>query len=448
MGLLNLPPEIFELIIACVFNINHRGYVAAHYQPRALVDLRLVCRLFDEALSRYFAKNIEWGSHLVYTINSKWPLESVIWLVRTRLWMDYRMGAGDDTLSDGNVLGYLRAAAIAVHRFLSERGADEKRRREGEDDGRADEAEDEEIPPIKEFIGFAGRGLVYYHDFGHIMPWIKPQEMAAGREGVEELRITRSDLLPLLALYGDVRAIRDLLSTDGAVDIDHCNRFFGSAIYAAAAQDEPAVIKLLLSRGVDVNQVGGRWHTPLQASVAESSYATESFSALLAAGAHVNLKGGDYNSTALLRAAQAENTEAVATLLSQKGVDVTLTDGEDESVVHHLCRSGDADNLKKLLAEHPHVDLKRPGQQGTALHVAMNFGSYSAFTEGHGEVVEILLDRGLSAYDVAPDAEGRDIVDWAKEMAEEAEEDEEEVPAALERILRWDGERRAGEDSK
>jgi ankyrin repeat protein len=344
--------------------------------------------------------------------------------------MGYKGKRGQcDRLSAGDVLGYLHAAATAVHEFLSELPASD-----------GDNRDDEEIHPVRNFIHLACLGLVYYHDFGHIVPWIQPGKATAAGAGTEESRITRSDLLPILALHGDIRSIRALLLTDEEVNINHCNKYFGSALYAAAALDHPEVIELLLSHGADVNQIGGRWYTPLQAAVAETSDVTQALSVLLAAGADVNLQGGDYNSTALIRAAQANNPDAVAILLSQKDVDVSLIDWKDESIIHHLCRAGDADNLRKLLAEHPGANLKQRGRQGTALHAATNFNYYE-FTEGHDQVVEILLDRGVSAYDVAPDAEGN-VVHWARVMNEEAGEDGEVLPAALERVLRWDAERR------
>jgi ankyrin repeat protein len=213
---------------------------------------------------------------------------------------------------------------------------------------------------------------------------------------------------------------------------------FGSALYDAAATNNAEVVKFLLKKGAGVNATGGRWYTPLHASVAYKTAGVESLTILLDAGANVNAQPGysiNEGRTPLITASHARNTEAVSLLLAQKDIDVTILAMSDESIAHYIARAGDAENLRLLLELHPTIDIRLKGEYGTPLHTAMNF-AWDQLTEGHDAVVEILLDRGLSPNDTCPGAE-RDVVGWAEEVMNEAREEGEEVPAAAARVLRW-----------
>ncbi|GIJ86208.1 hypothetical protein Asppvi_005090 [Aspergillus pseudoviridinutans] len=325
------------------------------------------------------------------------------------------------------MLDYILATADSMSHFLSERQVDKN----------------EKVDLLEESIHLVSMALVFNNEFKetmhHLEPglWKSPRTVKVNVVDGLELAVTSSDLLPLLVLRGNVQSVRDFLSNEKAENVNHRNKLFGSALYNAAALNELEIVELLLAHGADVNHIGGRWHTPLQASVAYAN-AAAALSVLLKAGADVNLQGGyavNNNRTVLMTAAHANNCEAVSILLSRKDVDVNLLSCDEESIVHYLCRAGDVNNLRKLLAEHPDADIKHKGEYGTALHAAMNLAHYQ-FTEGHDEVVGILLELGLSPYDVSMGCE-TDIVGWAENIKEEAEEDEEEIPAAVQRILGW-----------
>ncbi|KAL2834767.1 ankyrin repeat-containing domain protein [Aspergillus pseudoustus] len=266
--------------------------------------------------------------------------------------------------------------------------------------------------------------------------WGVPAATSEG--GVEfELKMGVRDFLPILVLSDDSRLVMQYLLTETGVDVNHRHPLFGSALYNAAAINNADIVKLLLSKGANVNQTGGRWYTSLQMSVAHSK-STDTLSVLLQAGADVNQQGGNNDNgrqTALMTAAHANNRKAVAVLLSQPEIDINLLSCREETIAHFLSRAGDADNLRKLIAEHPEVDIKCSGLAGTALNAA-TYLALSQFTDGHDEVVKILLEQGLSPLETPP-GEEFSIHGWAKYLEKEAEEEEQEFPAALERILRW-----------
>ncbi|GIK04921.1 hypothetical protein Aspvir_009019 [Aspergillus viridinutans] len=436
---MNLPLEIFELIISSLLPVDAQGDVILYHQQE-LSDLRLVCRIFDEVWSRCFVSGVCASyNHPPSDIQHEWPSDSVIWVVRTVLLTHSRRRRGSAASSRENVLGYIFATADSISHFLLERQADKN----------------EKVDLLEESIHLVSMAFVFNNEFKEIMHhlgpglWKSPRTVEVNVVDGLELAVTSSDLLPLLVLRGNVQSVRDFLSNEKADNINHCNKLFGSALYNAAALNELEIVELLLAHGADVNHIGGRWHTPLQASVAYMN-ATAVLSVLLKAGADVNLQGGwavNNKRTVLMTSAHANNREAVSILLSRKDVDVNLLSCDEESIVHYLCRAGDGNNLRKLLAEHPDADVKHKGEFGTALHAAMNLAHYQ-FTEGHDEVVGILLELGLSPYDVSMGCE-TDIVGWAENIKEEAEEDEAEIPAAVQRILGWrDAKRRALEERR
>ncbi|KAF9883624.1 hypothetical protein FE257_003131 [Aspergillus nanangensis] len=290
---------------------------------------------------------------------------------------------------------------------------------------------------LENLIGLACMALVFNHEPENVIRRVQPGLWGLAsilpEQQQQQQQQELDNILPLLVLTRRAELVQGYLSTKEAeVDINKYSSFFGTALCNAAAINDVEVVKMLLAHGANTNQTGGRWHGPLQASVAYSD-SVDTLSILLDAGADVNLQGGANKETALMSASKAHNHQAVSVLLSCKGIDVNLLSCTDESILHYLCRGGDVDNLRKLLADHPGVDVKHRSEYGTALHAAMNLECFE-FTDGHDEVVNILLERGLSPKDVAFGAETC-VVGWAENIKEEAEEAEVEVPAAVERIL-------------
>ena len=78
----------------------------------------------------------------------------------------------------------------------------------------------------------------------------------------------------------------------------------------------------------------------------------EGVKAALRRGEEVNLRGGKYNKTGLIWAADEGHESIVELLLLQPGLDVNLTDGDGDTALHDACAEGHEAIVKRLLA-HP-----------------------------------------------------------------------------------------------
>ncbi|KAL3454212.1 hypothetical protein BJX65DRAFT_301998 [Aspergillus insuetus] len=443
MSLLSLPPELLSCILTYCIPRDRDGEASISlWDHDGEADLRLVCHKFDSMWSHGFIWEIlnrnRSQRYNLKTIHESWPVDSTIWIVRTILVMRYGLTSSrlksptrNDNEDNPSVLEYIYAMVEASSGILPKIQPDEDR-----------------VGVIARAIARVAKALVLNHEFKDIVTELVPHSEGSGiSRGVqadenEELtrlswEINPADIFSLLCLSCSAQVIEQFLSKEGDVDVNRRHPLFGSALYNAAATNNADVVKLLLGKGADVNGTGGRWHTPLHASVAYPR-GTGSLTLLIAAGANVNAQPAysvHEGRTPLITASHARNTEAVSILLAHKNIDITIPAMSDESIAHYIARAGDAANLRLLLELHPDVNIKLKGEYGTPLHTAMNL-AWDQLTEGHDAVVEILLERGLSPNDTCPGAE-RDVVGWAEEVMNEAREEGEEVPAAAVRVLRW-----------
>ncbi|KAL3457658.1 ankyrin repeat-containing domain protein [Aspergillus heterothallicus] len=446
--LLALPVEILTHILTYCLPRDDDGKASfSHYYQGREADLRLVCLAFDKLWSRNMVSQCLQDPYPIpWNIELDWRLDSVIWFVRTAVGIKLGQGqqrpwssatAGPQGNYDGSALDHVLATVEALSHALQETAASKT-----------------SSTIVEQSVNLVCTALVFNNDFCELVRRGIPVglRVAESRRGknqpdkrsqVWDLSIHPRELLPLLVLDRSAESIASYLSSkeNDILDVNHRHPLFGAALYNAASLNNFRVIELLLARGADPRQTGGRWHTPLHASVAYIQ-APESQRLILAAGADINAQGGmdiNNNRTPLMAASHYRNTRAVSLLLSQPNLDVNRLAFEDESIAHYLARAGDVKNLRALLDLHPAVDIRLSSGTGTPLHAAMNLDLWQ-FTEGHDGVVQILLQRGLSPLDVCPGAE-TDIVGWAEDIREEAVEregwSEEEVPGAVRRILDW-----------
>jgi hypothetical protein len=339
----------------------------------------------------------------------------VIWFVKTKALMFYQCGLYQTQYKRKNALWATCNAAGYLHQLLYKKAARQ-----------------EQVPSMTELISRACTALVFNSSFYTLAPMLENDASSLPSGSHSNLPdIGHSDLLPLLALNGDTAAMADLLPH---TDINHRSEYFGSALYMAAAMGHFEAVTWLLAHGADVNRVGGRWRTPLHASVAHSE-STNALSILLDAGANVNFQSSGIGRTPVMTAAAAGNSSAVEILLSHPDLDVNLLDPEKESIVHHLCRVPDAQNMKKLLEKYPDININQCGSEGTPMHAVFNH-HYSDFTSDHDELTEILLRRGANLR-ICEGGTGQAPPSWALAIQGEAEDVEEEVPAAVTRLLKW-----------
>jgi ankyrin repeat protein len=160
--------------------------------------------------------------------------------------------------------------------------------------------------------------------------------------------------------------------------------------------------KLLLGRKANVNAIGGRFNTPLQAACASVDlYALQDYvEALLEGGADPNIQGGEYGTALQALCGRLEvdvHTERaipVIQLLIDHGADVNSHGGKYGSVFNAAAScvsSSTAIQIMKLLYNRG-AEIDQQGgdtEWGTALHVACNKGSV--------EAVRWLLDKGVDA---------------------------------------------------
>jgi ankyrin repeat protein len=146
--------------------------------------------------------------------------------------------------------------------------------------------------------------------------------------------------------------------------------FCGNALCAAASDSSrtaPEVISILLQNGADVNWQGGHYGNALQTATAH--YRLQNFLVLVEHGADVNAQSGHYGNALTAAARHATNFKEIAKVLLQLGADI---DAEGPGVYGNPLQTavyiGHVKNVKFLL-EHG-ADKWISGQFGSAMNIA------------------------------------------------------------------------------
>ncbi len=182
-----------------------------------------------------------------------------------------------------------------------------------------------------------------------------------------------------LALLGILNLVRDLMNT--GIDVNAQGGRYGTALAAAAYNDNINIVKLLIEAGADVNAHGGVYGTPLVAGSWNGSIGAMKL--LLEAGASINANDGKFG-TALATAAGNGNMSAVK-LLIDAGVDINTQDGHYGTALMAAARFGYTSGVELLLDAGADVNA-RSRIYGTALYTAAYFGE--------AEIVAMLLEAG------------------------------------------------------
>ncbi|KAH8834258.1 ankyrin repeat-containing domain protein [Flagelloscypha sp. PMI_526] len=193
-------------------------------------------------------------------------------------------------------------------------------------------------------------------------------------------RNTLNHALVVAAAVGAGQPVIKLLVSRGA-DVNALNESIGTPLQSAAAAGDLEVVQSLIRAGADVNLEGGYYDTPLNAAASEGKLQVIEF--LLLKGADVNLVGGNYG-TPLLAAASLGRLDAVE-LLVLNGADTNIVAGEYGTALQAAAYIGSLPVVKFLVGNGADLDV-RGGKYGTALTAAAS--------EGEMKVVEFLVKEG------------------------------------------------------
>ncbi|KAF9869764.1 hypothetical protein CkaCkLH20_12807 [Colletotrichum karsti] len=185
-----------------------------------------------------------------------------------------------------------------------------------------------------------------------------------------------------LAILSQNEAIVEMI-LDRVADVNALSSD-SSALHLASERGYTGIVKILLTRGANVNAKvnGGRFGTALEA--ASNQRHEETVRILLDYGANINASGHFRN---CLEAAWFGGNETIIQLLLEEGADISTLFGERfGSLLSSVCFRGDEVGLRMLLDKCPDFDIEGGENGGQALQAAS--------AQGHEGMVQMLLNKG------------------------------------------------------
>jgi ankyrin repeat protein len=229
-------------------------------------------------------------------------------------------------------------------------------------------------------------------------------------QGVDTTGSQGQTPLMLAAAFGSADAVRVLIAS--GADVRMASPAGVTAMHWALT--DIAKTRMLLDSGADVNAVSQLGRTPLIIAAAAHDSA-EVVRLLLTKGANVNASDTT-GVTALIAAANADNLE-VATMLLAHGADVhaRARTGEPSTALMGAAVNGNARLVAALLAHKPDLAVVSADRTVTGKHGPVRFGGltalHAAITGGNPDVVEMLLKAGAPVD--ARDVRGMTPLMWA-----------------------------------
>ncbi|KAF7516376.1 hypothetical protein G7054_g14184 [Neopestalotiopsis clavispora] len=180
------------------------------------------------------------------------------------------------------------------------------------------------------------------------------------------------------SLLGLSRCVKELLNN--GTDVNTKDGYFGNALQAASYRGHQTTVQILVDRGADVNARGGRYDTALHAASFRGYRGI--LQVLVDHGADVNVQG-EYFSTPLY-AASSGGYQEIVQLLIDKGADVDAQGGRYDTALQAASCKGYYKIVKTLADRGAYINSR--GEFGNALYAA-SFGGYH-------ETVRILVNCG------------------------------------------------------
>ncbi|KAF4626816.1 hypothetical protein G7Y89_g11339 [Cudoniella acicularis] len=161
------------------------------------------------------------------------------------------------------------------------------------------------------------------------------------------------------------------------VDVNQLCGKWGTPLHFLINQrsdDEVELVSIVLDAGADINAVGGEWCTPLGAAVVEGEEGV--FERLLSLGANPNITDEKVGVNPLYLACWKENLEYIDLLL-EHGADVNACCRRG-SILQRAARGCEPETLEKLVSKGAEINAVTRGPFGTALHAACRDGNLTA----------------------------------------------------------------------
>jgi ankyrin repeat protein len=201
-------------------------------------------------------------------------------------------------------------------------------------------------------------------------------------------------------LYWAARlGLKDLVDhiLKSGVDVNESGGFFGTPLTMAAYNGDVDMVKLLLAKGADVNRPAGHYHTALQAAAFTGSDAIVEL--LLNSGADLNARGGFF-STPLIAAEKAGHQPIVNRLLDLDLQHPTQAPDPADSAefLGSAILGSDAPAVRRILQTGLDVNARLPGFSNWRKEDPNSGHSHYplilAISSSSLEVIQLIIDAG------------------------------------------------------
>jgi len=241
-----------------------------------------------------------------------------------------------------------------------------------------------------------------------LLPMAKAEKSGVDmKPAVTENEEQLAQLFYQAAIDGDIEQVR-LLISKGA-DVNKTGAIGWTPLLGAVNEGHVQVVKLLLENGADVD-VGDGWYTPLYYPIWDDNIDIEMIKTLISSGADVNTHPKEESNTPLFYAVLYRRPD-IAKILIEAGADVNAEIKEGLTPLRIALQNADADMVKqfvgtgiripvfhKAILEGNLTKVKQLFEDGMDVDTPDKFGwtpAYWAVSAGQKEVTVYLLSQAI-----------------------------------------------------